>query len=143
MKFEKFDWLARGNRPALLLAMELLMQSGRGFVQNTEKAEIIGQLKNTAGKLIAETMLAEIADIAKELAELRTCKLLEYVKRSGLEFERLAHRSPASAPSAAERSNMKMVCSLRTAAIGRGSALTVRLPAKKNTKRCLPSILRS
>ena len=98
MKFEKFDWMARGNRPALLLAMELLMQSGRGFVQNTEKAEIIGQLKNTAGKLIAETMLAEIADIAKELAELRTCKLLEYVKRSGLEFERPDSQEPGVCP---------------------------------------------
>lgn len=98
MKFERFDWLARGNRAALLLAMELLMQSGRGFVQNTERAEIIRQLKNTAGPLIAENMLAEIADIAKELAELRTCKLLEYVKRSGLEFERPGSQEPGVCP---------------------------------------------
>lgn len=98
MEFEKFDWLARGNRPVLLLAIELLMQSGRGFVQNMEKVEIIGQLKNTAGTLIAENMLAEIADIAKELAELRTCKLLEYVKRSGLEFERPGSQEPGVCP---------------------------------------------
>ena len=51
MKFEKFDWLARGNRPTLLLAIELLLQSGRGFVQNTGKAEIIEHLKKAASVL--------------------------------------------------------------------------------------------
>lgn len=98
MKFETFDQLTRGDRAALLLAMEVLMQSGRGFVQNTEKAEIIAQLKSTAGNLIAENMLAEIADTAKELAELRTCELLEYVKRSGLEFERPDAPEPGVCP---------------------------------------------
>lgn len=98
MKFETFDQLARGNRSTLLLAMEVLMQSGREFVQRTERAELVSALKESTGKLIAETMLAEVADVSKELSGLRTCKLLEYVKRSGLEFERPDAPEPGVCP---------------------------------------------
>lgn len=98
MKFEEFNQLAIGNRSTLLLAMELLMQNGREFIQDTEKAEIVAQLKSSAGKLIAENVLAEVTDIAKELALLRTCEVLEYVKRSGLEFELPNAQKPGICP---------------------------------------------
>lgn len=98
MKFETFNQLARGNRSTLLLAMEVLMQSGREFILRMEKAELVSTLKENAGKLIAETMLAEVVEVSKELSRLRTCELLDYVKRSDLEFERPDAPEPGVCP---------------------------------------------
>lgn len=98
MKFEEFDMFARESRPWLLLAMDLLLGNGRKFIQNTDQAELASQLKSDAGNLIVGNMLTEIVDIAKKLSQLRTCKLLEYVKRSGLEFERPGMPKPGVCP---------------------------------------------
>lgn len=98
MKFEEFDMLARGSRPWLLLAMEMLMENGRKFIQNTNQAELASQLRSDAGNFIVGDTLAEIVDTAKKLAHLRTCKLLEYVKCSGLEFERPGSQEPGVCP---------------------------------------------
>ncbi len=98
MKFEEFDMLARGSRPWLLLAMDLLMENGRKSIQSTDQTELASQLRSDAGNFIVGNMLAEIVDTAKKLAQLRTCKLLEYVKRSGLEFERPGAPEPGVCP---------------------------------------------
>lgn len=88
MKFDRFNQLAIGNRMVLLMAIDLLMQNGREFIQNTEKTELESGMKRTAGNLVAAAVLTEVVEIAKELAPLRTCEVLEYVKCSALEFPR-------------------------------------------------------
>lgn len=75
-------------RLTLLMAIDLLMQNGRTFVEETEHSEIVAALKNTTKNYMADVILDEIVNIAKELAPLRTCKLLEYVKRSDLDFKK-------------------------------------------------------
>lgn len=98
MKFEEFDRLARGNRSSLLMAVELLLENGRKFIQAIEKAEFAAAMKTDVGNFITDDVLAEIADITQKLARLRTCKLLEYVKRSGLEFEKPNAQKPGICP---------------------------------------------
>ena len=73
MKFDEFNKLVHKNRMILLIAIDLLMQNGRRFVQDTETSELISAMKNTAKNLFAEYMLKETVEIAKELAPLRTC----------------------------------------------------------------------
>lgn len=88
MKFDEFNKLVHNNRMILLIAIDLLMQNGRRFVLDTETSELISAMKNTAKNLFAEYMLKETVDIAKELAPLRTCEVLDYVKRSDLQFKK-------------------------------------------------------
>lgn len=86
MTFEEFNNLTY-NRVPLLMAVELLLQNGRPFVENTDRAEIIAAMKKDTKNFMADVMLDEIVKTAKELAPLRACKLMEYVKRSDLNFE--------------------------------------------------------
>ena len=98
MKFDQFNQLAIGNRMVLLMAIDLLMQNGREFVQNTEKAELVSGMKRVAGNLIAENVLTEVVDIAMELTQLRTCELLKYIKCSALAFTRPGQQEPGICP---------------------------------------------
>ncbi len=88
MTFEEFNNLAY-NRVPLLMAVELLMQNGRPFVEKTDRAEIVAAIKKNTKNFMADVMLDEIVKMAKELAPLRACTLLEYVKRSDLDFQKL------------------------------------------------------
>ena len=49
-----------------------LMQAGQTYIRGTEIAEIISELKKGGGNLFTEQMLERIAQIAKDLAQLRT-----------------------------------------------------------------------
>jgi len=98
MKFDRFNQLAIGNRMVLLMAIDLLMQNGREFIQNTEKEELISGMKRVAGNLVAANVLTEVVVIAKDLARLRTCELLEYVKCSALTFTRPDQQEPGICP---------------------------------------------
>ncbi len=88
MKFEEFNKLACDNRMALLMAIDLLMQNGRTFVQETATAEIISAMKVSTSNFIADVILDEIVSTAKKLSPLKTCDVLDYVKRSELEFKK-------------------------------------------------------
>ena len=88
MTFEVFNKLACNNRMVLLMAIDLLMQNGRTFLQNTEITVLVTALKTDTKKLFAEYLLEEIVNTAKELAPLRTCQVLDYVKRSELDFKK-------------------------------------------------------
>lgn len=98
MKFDQFNQLAIGNRMVLLMATDLLIQNGREFIQNTEKAELVSGMKRVAGNLVAADVLTKVVDIAQELAQLRTCELLEYVKCSALTFTRPDQQEPEICP---------------------------------------------
>ena len=65
MKFEEFNKLACDNRMALLMAIDLLMQNGRTFVQETATAEIISAMKVSTSNFIADVILDEIVSTAK------------------------------------------------------------------------------
>jgi len=98
MKFDQFNQLAIGSRVVLLMAMELLMENGREFIQNTEKAKLVSGIKSAAGNLVAADVLVSVVDTAKELARLRTCELLGYVKCSALEFSQSGEQEPETCP---------------------------------------------
>lgn len=87
MRFDDFNKLVYSNRIVLLVAIDLLMENGRVFVKDTALADLVSALKS-CGNLFAESVLTEIAETAKALSQLRTCKLLEYVKRSNLDFKK-------------------------------------------------------
>lgn len=86
MTFGEFNKLACGDRVTLISAIDTLMQAGQTYIRGTEIAEIISELKKGGGNLFTEQMLERIAQIAKDLAQLRTCTLLAYVKRNRLDF---------------------------------------------------------
>lgn len=86
MKFGDFNKLACGDRVTLISAIDILMQVGQNYVRETQLSEIVSEMKKGSGKLFSGDMLEEIAKIVQELAQLRTCKLLAYVKRSSLDF---------------------------------------------------------
>lgn len=88
MDFETFNKLAYDNRMVLLMAIDLLMQNGRVFVEETNTAVLIVTMKACVKNLIADSMLEEIVKTAHALAPLKTCKVLDYVKRSELEFKK-------------------------------------------------------
>ncbi len=88
MNFETFNQLAHNNRMVLLMAIDLLMQDGRGFVQEAPTAALVSIMKASVKNLMAGSMLEEIVKTAQALAPLRTCEVLDYVKRSELEFKK-------------------------------------------------------
>lgn len=100
MTFGDFNKLACGDRVALISAIDVLMQVGQNHVRETQFSEIASEIKKSGGNLFNGDMLEEIAKTVKELAQLRTCKLLAYVKRSNLDF-----RSPT-----APRSGLCPIC---------------------------------
>ena len=86
MKFGDFNKLACGDRVTLISALDILMQVGQNYVRDAELSEIVSEMKKGGGNLFGGNILEEIAKTVKELAQLRTCKLLAYVKRSSLDF---------------------------------------------------------
>lgn len=60
MTFEVFNKLACNNRMVLLMAIDLLMQNGHTFLQNTEITVLVTALKTHTKKLFAEYLLEEI-----------------------------------------------------------------------------------
>ena len=86
MKFGDFNKLACGDRVTLVSAIDILMQVGQNYVREAQPSEVASEIKKSGGNLFSGDMLEKIAKTVQELAQLRTCKLLAYVKRSNLDF---------------------------------------------------------
>lgn len=85
MTFETFDRIACGDKVAVIMAMDLLLQNGRSFVINNREADLVAAMKSCTGNLIFEQKLQDIVSTAKSLAQLNTGILMAYIKKSNLD----------------------------------------------------------
>ena len=87
MNFEQFNQLAVGDPLTLLVALELLLQSGRAAIQSKKTAELVLDHQVSLGSLFTEGKLREIVDVCQRLAGLETKAMVDYIHRSSLEVK--------------------------------------------------------
>lgn len=84
MDFERFDELARTDSEALLTALELLWQNGRAMICSQDAHRLTGSCAASLCRLYTAKKLHEIVTVCKELADLETNTLADYIHRGSL-----------------------------------------------------------
>lgn len=87
MTLEDFNRLANGDRVTLVVALELLLQNGRGTIQEETPVTLTANFKEGLGGFFAEETLREIANVCQQLAALDTNILVNYIWRGGLDMK--------------------------------------------------------
>lgn len=87
MTLEDFNRLANGDRVTLVVALELLLQNGRGTIQEETPVTLTANCKEGLGGFFAEETLREIANVCQQLAALDTNILVNYIWRGGLDMK--------------------------------------------------------
>lgn len=87
MTLEEFNRLANGDRVTLAMALELLLQNGRGAIQGEAPVTLAANCKERLGGFFAEEALREIANVCHQLAALDTNALVDYIRRGGLDMK--------------------------------------------------------
>ena len=85
MDFERFEKLARTDHTILLTALEMLLEKGRLMVKYQDIYGLTKGYASDLGKIYSAEKLHEIVSICKELADLETNALVDYIHRSNLE----------------------------------------------------------
>ena len=85
MDFERFEKLARTDPTILLTALEMLLEKGRLMVKYQDIYGLTKGYASDLGKIYSAEKLHEIVSICKELADLETNALVDYIHRSNLE----------------------------------------------------------
>lgn len=83
MDFKAFSRLCTGDPVTFHLAMELFLQNGRAAILESRESELVDGLKPKLGGFFTAQRLYDVAKAAKELADLETKTLLDYMGRSG------------------------------------------------------------
>lgn len=89
MTLEEFNRLATGNRVALVVALELLLQNGRRVIQQEDPMKLVASCKAPLGGFFAEDAFQEIVGVCRKLAALDTNVLVAYIRHSSLDLKAL------------------------------------------------------